>query len=175
MGSRHGDGSEIVAQIYLSHADRIRGGEFPHVSLANLRDDEDALSQFTNRWGAWLAKGTPTRTKGVRFRNHLRKAWQGDKRALATLPFLHLTEFRVRGGRIVINPVHLWSTIVILFVRDHLAGKTAICANPNCPGPYFIRNRKTQKYCEVGPCVAQAQREQKRQWWKRNHGKGVKK
>jgi hypothetical protein len=76
-------------------------------------------------------------------------------------------------GRVEAEPEYLWQAISLLFLRDRAAKKTAICANKDCPNPFFIRKRKTQKYCEAGPCVERAQREQKRLWWARNRGRGA--
>jgi hypothetical protein len=42
------------------------------------------------------------------------------------------------------------------------------CANPDCPAPYFIGLRRSQRYCG-DTCALPAQREFKRIWW-REHG-----
>ena len=108
------------------------------------------------------------------FRDSLRAAWQGDDAACEELFYdykqnRHMTE---KGLAFFVDDV--WSIVAILFLRDHRAKRTAMCANPNCPNPYFIRKRRTQKYCEAGPCVAEALKTQKREWWRRRRGKGVK-
>jgi hypothetical protein len=38
------------------------------------------------------------------------------------------------------------------------------CANPECPAPYFIAARRSQKYCSA-VCSEPALRESKRRWW----------
>jgi len=47
----------------------------------------------------------------------------------------------------------------------HLGDRTSVCANADCPAPYFFAIRRGQKYCsEV--CAGPAQREFKRSWWR---------
>jgi len=75
------------------------------------------------------------------------------------------TSLAFTSGRIEMTPKDLLGTIFLLFLRDHAAGKTAICANPDCHSPYFIRKRRTQKYCESGPCTEFAQRHYALNWW----------
>ena len=41
---------------------------------------------------------------------------------------------------------------------------TAVCANPECPAPYFFPSRRGQKYCAT-ICALPSQREFKRKWW----------
>ncbi len=40
-----------------------------------------------------------------------------------------------------------------------------VCANPDCPAPYFIAHKTAQRYCEEA-CAKVFQREWKRRWWK---------
>lgn len=40
-----------------------------------------------------------------------------------------------------------------------------VCANPDCPAPYFIAHKTPQRYCEEA-CAKVFQREWKRRWWK---------
>ena len=81
-------------------------------------------------------------------------------------------EVSAETGEVVITARDMWSLVCLLFLRDHAAGKTAICNNPDCPAPYFIRGRKTQKICEAGDCVSWAQRKYALKWWRENQAKG---
>jgi hypothetical protein len=45
--------------------------------------------------------------------------------------------------------------------------RPAVCANANCPGPYFFARRRSQKYCSED-CALPAQRQFKREWWAKN-------
>jgi len=82
------------------------------------------------------------------------------------------TTWRFKGSRIEVIPDDLWVSICILFLRDHAAGRTAICANPHCSNPFFLKRRSVQKYCEAGPCVEYAQRQYALSWW-RTKGKKI--
>jgi hypothetical protein len=49
-----------------------------------------------------------------------------------------------------------------LFRRSPLA---KVCANPDCPHPYFIAGKTAQRYCSEA-CAKVFQRKWKRRWWK---------
>jgi len=42
-----------------------------------------------------------------------------------------------------------------------------LCANSNCPAPYFIAHKTTQRYCSES-CAEVLQRAYKLQWWREN-------
>jgi hypothetical protein len=73
---------------------------------------------------------------------------------------------RFKWGRIVPNVKNL-QTKIALAALDY-SKRLAICRNPDCPAPYFLAKRSTQKYCERGDCTAYAQRQYALDWWKRN-------
>jgi len=77
-------------------------------------------------------------------------------------------------GEIITTIKSVWALVCLLIVRDRAAGRTAVCANPECPAPYFLKSRKTQKICEAGECVAWAQRNYARKWWRENESKAAK-
>jgi len=60
---------------------------------------------------------------------------------------------------------NLWTLICYLFLRHFAANKTAFCVNPDCISPYFLKRRRDQRFCELGPCTRYAQREYTRKWW----------
>lgn len=49
-----------------------------------------------------------------------------------------------------------------LFRRSAFA---KVCANPDCPAPYFVAHKTAQRYC-MYECAQVFQREWKRRWWK---------
>jgi len=57
---------------------------------------------------------------------------------------------------------------LVLLRAMHVADRMRYCPNPTCPAPFFIANRRSQKYCSDA-CSAPAQREFKRDWWS-EHG-----
>jgi len=60
----------------------------------------------------------------------------------------------------------LWNYIRVAFLSDHVAGRTRVCANPECVAPYFLASRKDQRLCREKECAAWAQREWALAWWK---------
>ena len=45
--------------------------------------------------------------------------------------------------------------------------KMAVCANPKCPAPYFLKARRTQRFCDRPGCIEYGQRQHKLEWWRR--------
>ncbi len=106
----------------------------------------------------------------------LRYAWRSnDKVALEELRKQAASGMTANisadSGEIIVTTKDVWSLVCLLFWRDYSLGKTAICANPDCPAPYFLRKRKTQKICEAGDCVSWAQRKYALKWWHENQAK----
>ncbi|SRR5712692_3309954 len=146
-------------------------GTKPHEELANLRDD--AAASFAARWEFFDAEalgllGDSVKAVLLNYRNELRRAWRGDQFAIESIKLqaqgtahLAFTE----EGQLEIIPDNLWSLICILFLRDHAAGRTAICANPDCHSRFFIKTRKTQRFCSDGPCVIFARRSNAQSYW----------
>jgi hypothetical protein len=56
----------------------------------------------------------------------------------------------------------------VLLRAFEVADRLRFCPTPKCPAPYFIAQRRSQKYCSDA-CSLPAQRECKRAWW-REHG-----
>jgi hypothetical protein len=104
----------------------------------------------------------------------LRRAWTGEPFSLELISSDAAKTFSLnlddpKGVGIITT--HLWNFICFLFMYDYRAGKIAKCANPDCPAPYFLKRRQTQKICESGECVALAQRQYALRWWRENRGK----
>ena len=57
-----------------------------------------------------------------------------------------------------------------LYHLQRLGDRARHCGNPECPAPYFIAQKKGQKYCSP-ECAAPSQRESKRKWWNANRTK----
>lgn len=103
--------------------------------------------------------------------DNLRKAWAGDSGAIGGIEvqveYALEAPPSVKAGGVELATDSLRSLICILFLLDRAEGKTAVCANPECPAPYFLRKRKDQKFCERGQCTVYAQRLYALGWWKR--------
>ncbi len=87
----------------------------------------------------------------------LRRAWRGESDAVKkveeeAIRGTHYTkglEVRssARAGGVEFVAGSLWSFMCILFLRDYGMDRARVCANPDCPAPYFLQARKGQKYC----------------------------
>ncbi len=71
-----------------------------------------------------------------------------------------------RGEFVYVPRSEFQGAVYQLFLRSALA---KVCANPDCPAPYFIAGRRTQQYCSE-KCSGVLQRAHKLRWWK-EHGK----
>jgi hypothetical protein len=71
-----------------------------------------------------------------------------------------------RYDTLLLSTDDLWKFISYLFLRDYSARKIGVCENPGCPAPYFLKGRKDQKYCELGPCTEYAHRQYALKWWR---------
>jgi hypothetical protein len=171
--------------------------EPPHRAFANMQDDKAAGWAFYDRWGTlmaetadpksftpeklesfWRAKGFDCPLISLELRDALRQAWRGEPAGKGELTLRYIEDSAGRymkfswvfkAGRAELVAEDLWSAICVLFLRDRAAHKTAVCENPDCPAPYFIRKRKTQKFCEAGPCVDYGARLRANKWWQ-SHG-----
>ena|SRR5215469_12636544 len=135
-----------------------RWKEPPHVVFANLRLDTGDLGpalKFTRDYG--YISG---RVHGDRYRVDLSElkvrqqlvhdAWgPGGEIDLAVdlmIPNRRLSlHIGAKESEIAVDS--LWTLIEILVLRDLAAENTNLCANPDCPAPYFLTTRKGQKFC----------------------------
>jgi hypothetical protein len=158
-----------------------------HVAFANMLDAPEEVKAFSKRWAVRPVDSDPLEPLLIPIRNIIRIAWRAgsnldtiskgparlhpelalliSKHEREFVPFRPSASIRVSAGRVEIEPDHWWQTAWLLYLRDRTQGKTAFCANPDCLAPYFIRKRRTQKFCESG-CVEYGARERAKKWWK---------
>ena len=89
----------------------------------------------------------------------LRQAWRGEPLAIETLQYgiRHSAqqeaygplEVKVAVGapRVELYTRDLWGFIRVAFLADCSSRKTRVCANPDCPTPYYLEARRGQKFC----------------------------
>ena len=108
----------------------------------------------------------------------LRGAWEGDENAVNEIReyafgsmSLHLPENdkkrKQKGAIFELAFTSLWRHICAQFLADLASERIAKCPNPDCPAPYFIKHRRNQRVCELGPCYDWVQRGYALKWWKR--------
>jgi hypothetical protein len=133
--------------------DLSRRKEPVHEALANLAVDIDSLYLFTKSWGfldADLGEKNRffTRPRHVApFQERLQRAWRGERDALEEIAKDVKARVDVNTLSVDIAVIDLWSLVRLLFLRDHSAGSTKVCANPDCSSPYFVQQRRGQKFC----------------------------
>ena len=162
--------------------DPAKWKEPPHVALANLRGavllDPLAAGKFTRTYGVLPEFATdPTTDPSLpnigdllahypeawqkislgriqSWRWLLRGAWRGSPGQLDQIikdsPETQLAA--TRDGVVIQKVGDLWTLIWILFLKDRAAGRAKVCANADCPFPYFLRARKGQVFCSH-PCA----------------------
>src|SRR5579884_3337862 len=140
-----------------------------HVEFANIRDDDAAFQHFTKRWGP-LSSTPMVQLAWKGWRDLLRRAWGNEAEALNELRQWAIknmvTSLNFESGRIELQSDPLLGAIYLLFLRDHLEGKTAVCANPDCKElKYFLKAKGRQRFCGSKECNAVAQRAYTKTWW----------
>jgi hypothetical protein len=68
-----------------------------------------------------------------------------------------------RGGLTYHPETDLQKALYLLLRRS---GRAKVCANPECPAPYFVANKARDRYCSPA-CLQPFQRQWKRDWWNR--------
>ena len=167
----------------------------PHTAFANLRLEPKALQAFIKPYGLLFdcdtfpvyEKDDPMTPKFKkedfarvfaakissieRAQGLLRRAWSGDSIAKVDVEGYIEDGFKVQSlqvhyGVVEIKVDDLWTFICFLFLLDEMNGSLEKCANPECPAPFFVASRRTQRFCELGPCTEYAQRQYALKWWR---------
>jgi hypothetical protein len=110
----------------------------------------------------------------------LRRSWTQDW--LATVEIegeledgFEIESLVVAWRTVALKTCDLWKAIcflfLFLFLLDYFNGVLRKCHNPDCPAPFFIARRQTQKFCELGPCTEYAQRQYALKWWREKGAK----
>jgi len=143
------------------------------IDLASLQDD--SFAQFWRRFPMLDVSVTEDDSAILNRRNELRRVWSGDMAVGEAVSFwANLTRVEHRqtwvvsawaNGRYTVHPnTHIFCLSLAIGVGE-LSHKMAICANPDCPQKYFLKGRKTQRFCDRPPCAAYGQRQHKKNWW----------
>ncbi len=172
----------IAGWLGLSLADPKQWKEPPHVALANLGHERlnhaatiEQACMFVKRHGLpmsdeqykILGPGEPFEIAIRYFRakqDQLRYAWERkDSKALwfdsglENLDLFYLPVTWATGG-LELQPADCWTHLRLLLTRDLATKRARICANSNCPAPYFIATRGNKIFCTHACANAVAQR-----------------
>ena len=90
--------------------------------------------------------------------------WNTPRRRLGKIKLLFID---IHGTQLPLPHIELRHVLVMVILG--VLPKMTKCANPDCPSPYFLRHKKTQRFCDRPACLAYGQRIHKLNWW-REHG-----
>lgn len=193
MSTSRKQSNKILGMVSRAEADQVLQ------DLANLADcNPESLDRLQRRNTTVLQsvasphKGGPPRLAEFTVRNlrgELRKAWDApDRRQRDWYIFQLRTWFNMysrvfeeskaveAGGSkpnvvIVECPPVTPLEAVMFYFQTGVADKAKHCQNPGCPAPYFIAEKRWQKYCSEA-CSGPATRDAKRRWWQENRAGG---
>jgi hypothetical protein len=155
--------------------------------FARLGDDNPSDNYMGFDYGEPWTRMPPSIPKRFflmwQMREALREIWGGNSDKVTQVLLPSLTEIyadpdpeglwppqlRVnwqRGEFVYVPRSEFQGAVYQLFRRSALA---KVCANPDCPAPYFIAGRTTQQFCSE-KCSGVLQRAHKLRWWN-EHGK----
>jgi hypothetical protein len=150
------------------------------LDLVSLR--EDSVGFFRKRFA--LVAALLDDATILQCRDQLRVFWAGDDVYQAARPqsfrFGALHSWLEQARQ---QPRRLWSIgtyadgthsvspdlsilpLALALAGSELSPKMGICENPRCPQKYFLKERKTQRFCDHRACSAYGQRQHKLKWW----------
>jgi hypothetical protein len=151
------------------------------LALANLQDGSHEIfsKQFQGDYEAEDLKSftVPAGFRIYQYRDSLRKIWEGDHQATANLvsdwvkqankraPYRTEVHTNTREQTVFVLPNYSILPLSLALGVSNLWPKMAVCGNPKCPNRYFLKGRRTQRFCDRPACAAYGQREHKRIWW----------
>jgi hypothetical protein len=170
----YGKSDVVVAYPSGTTADprKWRAGQQPHTMLANLGYSgwnerytgtltvED-VARFITRYGIFLfdpsrETTSPTEISLAEFRvlqERLREAWRrGNAKPLwharggQELDIFHVPLTWV-DNELALHAADCWTYIRWLLARDLHQGYAKVCAYPDCPAPFCVKDRSDAKYC----------------------------
>jgi hypothetical protein len=129
------------------------------------RAEEILVAESEDPLGTALAVNrlsVPDLGRAQKMQELLRSAWRGERFAIVELehdlmqkglrPWFGVTE-QVLGLKdaprdaLTLWADDIWTVVRIAFLMDCKIGRAKVCANRDCPTPYFVESRKGQEFC----------------------------
>lgn len=155
------------------------------LALANLQDGGRKIfeRQFEGDYEAKDLRSftVPGGFRIYEYRDNLRKIWEGDRQATTKVvsgwveqankrgPYQTLEITNPGSQSVFVLPKYNILPLTLALSVSELWPRMAVCGNPKCPNRYFLRGRKTQRFCDRPACAAYGQRQHKINWWN-EHG-----
>lgn len=150
------------------------------LELANMSDSDGR--RFMRLTGNSYYDRRSFRSEPRKYRDDLRRIWAGDEEVARQAIDAWMDQTReswpwtvvesTRHGRRFwgVYPKYDIFPLALALAVSELGPDMAVCGNPECPNRYFLKSRKTQRFCDRPACAVYGQREYKRKWWN-EHGK----
>jgi len=148
------------------------------IELANLRDD--SCPRFRRRFPMLDVSIRKEDSAILHFRDQLQRLWRREKEQDRFAP-LHewlnhscMNRQQTWGvasnadGTYSVEPMYTILALTLGLAASVWQAKMAVCENPDCLQKYFLRGRRTQRFCDREVCAAYGQRQHKLKWWKEN-------
>jgi hypothetical protein len=188
MSSSKKQGSKILGVVGREEAERLL---LDWANLSDQREDESATRLFRRHEQVLKAlewKGDTEHPLNpyeiYTLRLHLRKAWDAPDRRTREW---HIFQLRRKFSEWSLSlsldgdlskPMVWFEQVppltpleATMYHFQNVADLAKHCGNSDCPAPYFIAIKRWQKYCSE-KCSGPGERESKRNWWRKNRGKG---
>lgn len=136
---------------------------------------KDSVGHFRKRFPALDVCVRGDAAAILEFRDQLRAVWTGEVGEGDAMGFW---EAKIRqnaaqswvvsawaDGSYSLHPNYQMLALSLAFGVGELRQRMAVCANPDCPQRYFLKGRKSQRFCDCLTCASYGQREHKRNWW----------
>jgi hypothetical protein len=143
------------------------------LDLVNLRND--GCQQFKGaRYLFGMLRLLDDKTI-LKYRDELKRLWRGERGEILAY---WVNQLRLENrqtwtlhcwtdGSYSVEPNYDNFPLALAIAVGEWMLKMAICENPDCPNPYFLKGRNTQQFCDRPACIACGQRQHKLDWWRR--------
>lgn len=185
MGSSRKVGSKILGLITQEEAERLL------FDWANLKRED--TERFLKRWGGLLGDVSAS---VFSYQEELRHAWDAPNsrdRSWYLFMIRHSYAFEMRRQAMAHTDAELTAPMTpekilalkqmmaappeispleaaLYYLQEGIGDRAKHCANVGCRDPYFIAEKRWQKYCSPR-CAAPSNVEAKRRWWHENKEK----
>jgi len=151
------------------------------IELANLRDD--SCTRFRERFPMLDVSIRKDDSVILRFRDQLRRLWRREKEEDRFAPLYEWLNHSCMNrqqtwgvasnadGTYSVEPRYNILPLTLALAASRWQAKMAVCENPDCLQKYFLKGRRTQRFCDREVCAAYGQRQHKRNWWNENRKK----
>lgn len=143
-------------------------GEWANTSLDKFPRLARRYPEFHPAPWDWPPGQTHESSIPTNWTESLREAWRETKPEARDWKLAQLLSLAAQARGTAAFQHADWARNVALTLTEaiRLAERLVVCANPECPAPFFVRKRKNQAQCSE-ECAAWAQRNWKRDWWAR--------